>query len=193
MISVVEDTNYPFEDQVRFTLEAAAPVRMALWLRRPAWAAACHLDGVEGAEQGGWIVIAREWQGRTDFTLRLDVPVRAEPYPAGEIAVLRGPLQFVQPIAHRVHELPVETRPGRPDAELLADDRVPLETLPIVDTTHADLGFVAERVATDAPHLPWHASPLRLRTDGAILQPMGCAPLRRADFRAHRGRRGDAA
>ena len=149
-----------------------------------------HLDGIEGVERDGWIVIEREWQGRRSFTLGFDVPVRAEAYPAGEVAVLRGSLQFVQPIPFRVRDLPVQARADWPDAELLADNRESLETLPIIDTARTDLGFLTERVATDAPDRPWHESPLRLRSDGVTLVPIGCAPLRRADFRARPGRRG---
>ncbi len=191
--NIVQETQYPFEDRVRFTIAAAAPARMTLWLRRPAWASAVHLDGIEGVERDGWIVIEREWQGRRSFTLGFDVPVRAEAYPAGEVAVLRGSLQFVQPIPFRVRDLPVQARADWPDAELLADDRESLETLPIIDTARTDLGFLTERVATDAPDRPWHESPLRLRRDGVTLVPIGCAPLRRADFRARPGRREDKA
>jgi hypothetical protein len=158
---------------------------LTLWLRRPAWANAFHLDGIEGVERDGWIVIERRWSDRTSFTLRFDVPVRAEGYPDGEVAVLRGPLQFVQPIPFRVRDLPVPARADWPDAELLADDRGSLETLPIIDTTRADLGFVPEGATTDSIDQPWHESPLRLRNGGMTLVPLGCAPLRRADFRAH--------
>jgi DUF1680 family protein len=191
--NILQETQYPFEDQVRFTVEAAAPSRLTLWLRRPAWASAFHLDGIDGVERDDWIVIERRWSDRTSFTLRFDVPVRAERYPAGEVAVLLGPLQFVQPIPFRVRDLPVQARADWPDTELLADDRELQETLPIIDTARADLGFVPERVATDAPDRPWHESPLRLRSDGVTLVPIGCAPLRRADFRARPGHREDKA
>ena len=76
--NIRQETLYPFEDRVRFTIEAATPTRLTLWLRRPAWASAFHLDGIEGVERDGWIVVAREWRGRMSFTLRFDVPVRAE-------------------------------------------------------------------------------------------------------------------
>ena len=187
--NILQETQYPFEDQVRFTVEAAAPSRLTLWLRRPAWASAFHLDGIDAAERDGWIVIDRHWQGRTFFTLRFDVPVRAESYPAGEVAVLRGPLQFVQPIPHYTRELTVQARADWPDAELLADDRASLETLPIINTARTNLGFIPERVATDARDRPWHESPLRLRGDDVTLVPLGCAPLRRADFRQRASRR----
>ncbi len=163
-VSILQETQYPFDDQIRLTVAAAAPVLLTLWLRRPAWASAVHLDGVENVERDGWIVIGRQWRDRTSFTLRFETAVRVEAYPAGEVAVLRGPLQFVQPIPHYARELAVRARADWPDAELLADDRGSVETLPIIDTTRADLGFVPERIATDAPDRPWHASPLRLRS-----------------------------
>ncbi len=190
--NILQETRYPFEDQVRFTVEAAESSRLTLWLRRPAWASAVRLDGIEGVERDGWIVIERPWRERTSFTLRFDVPVRAQAYPAGEVAVLRGPLQFVQPIPFRARDLPVRARADWPDMELLADDREPLETLPIIDTARDDLGFVLEGASTNAHDQPWRESPLRLRNGGTTLVPLGCAPLRRADFRPHGAARRDA-
>jgi hypothetical protein len=191
--NILQETLYPFEDQVRFTVDAAAPVRLTLWLRRPAWASAFHLDGIEAVERDGWIVIEREWHGRWSFTLRFDAPVRAETYPAGEVAVLRGPLQFVQAIPHRVRVLPVTARADWPDSELLADVHASIETLPIIDASRPDLGFTPDRAPTTEPDRPWHDPPLRLRSDGITLVPLGCAPLRRADFRAYSGNREDEA
>ena len=188
-VSILQETDYPFEDRVHFTVETAVPARSSLWLRRPAWASAFHLDGIKGVERDGWIVIERQWRDRTSFTLRFDVPVRAEAYPDGEVAVLRGPLQFVQAIPHGARDLPVQARADWPDAELLADDRGSLEELPIIDTARADLGFVTENAAMTTMDHPWHESPLRLRSGSVTLVPLGCAPLRRADFRARAGLR----
>jgi DUF1680 family protein len=182
-VNVTQETAYPFEDQVRFTVEAGSPARFGLWLRRPSWARACRLDGVAGIERDGWIVIHRLWPGRTSFTLRFDLSVRAEPYPDGEVAVLRGPLQYVQPIPHRVRELPVAGRDGWPDSELLDDWQASLETRPVIDGSRTDLGFTLGRNATHAPDLPWHESPLCLHDDCITLVPLGCAPLRHAGFR----------
>jgi uncharacterized protein len=182
--TVIQETQYPFGDQVRMTVEAATPAELTLWLRRPAWAQAIHLDGVESEQKDDWIVITRQWQGRTSFTLRFDMAVEAAAYPDGEVAVMRGPLQYAQAIPHYVRELPVEGRPGWPDAELFADGSASLEALPIVDAARADLGFVLEGVATATPDRPWAESPLQLRGDGVTLVPLGCAPLRRAAFRA---------
>jgi uncharacterized protein len=192
-VSILQETQYPFDDHVRLTVEAEAPTRLTLWLRRPAWVSAVHLDGIESEQRGGWILIERQWRNRTSFTLHFETAARVEAYPGGEVAVLRGPLQFVQPIPHYSRQLAVQARADWPDTELLADDRALLETLPIIDAARADPGFVLERVATDASDRPWHASPLRLNVHGVTLVPMGCAPLRRADFRARPGRPGEQA
>lgn len=180
---IEQDTLYPFEDQIRFTVDAASPVRLVLWLRRPAWAGAWRLDGMKGEAQGGWIVVDRRWQGRTSFSLRFETPVRAEPYPDGEVAVMRGALQFVQPIPYVARALPVAARPAWPDAELLPADGAASEALPLVDATRTGLGFVLVHDAAADPQRPWDRPPLQLRRDDMTLVPFGSAPLRRAAFR----------
>jgi DUF1680 family protein len=175
-VSIRQETAYPFEDEVRLTVEAAVPGRWSLWLRRPAWSSTCVLQGIDGVIEDGWIVIDRLWQGSTSFTLRFDVPVRAEPYPSGEFAVLRGALQFVQEIPHQARKLQVTGRPQWPDVELLP--------VPILDLARADLGLAMQRTPAVQSNRPWHDPPLRLRSDGIELVPLGCAPLRRAAFRA---------
>jgi hypothetical protein len=186
-----QETSYPFEDQIRFTIEASSPAPLVLWLRRPAWARAWQLTGADGTEQDGWIVIDRRWRGRTEFSLRFDVPVRAEPYPDGEVAVLRGPLQFVQPVPHRVRERPVPTRPGWPDAELYPADELAIETLPVFDAARADLGLATRTAETGMLDHPWDAAPLTLCNGQVTLVPIGCAPLRRASFRARAAKPGE--
>jgi DUF1680 family protein len=184
-LRILQETQYPFEDEIRFTVAAGSPARLALWLRRPAWVRAWQLRGVTGTEQDGWILIDREWQDTTSFSLRFDVPVRVESYPDGEVAILRGALQFVQPIPHQARERPLPSRPGWPDADLVPARGTDVETLPVVDPSRTDLGFVTEQVVTGAPEQPWDASPVRLRHEAMTLVPIGCAPLRRAAFRRH--------
>ncbi len=117
-VSIRQETCYPFEDEVRFTVHVSSPVQMSVALRRPAWVRQASVAGVETIERAGWLVIERRWEGRLSFTLRFDTPVRAEAYAGGEIAVLRGPLQFVEPIPHVVRELERPERPEWPDKEL---------------------------------------------------------------------------
>jgi DUF1680 family protein len=182
-VTVRQDTEYPFEDDVRFEVAVSEPLRMTLRLRRPAWAAAIVLDGVAGEEDDGWIVIDRRWHGRTLFTVHFTIPVRAERYPGSGIAVLRGPLQFVQPIRHKVHSLKTHALAQFQDEELLPVDVADVAArTPVLDASITDLGFGVERDATSGQGDPWSAQPVRLVAGDLILVPMGCAPLRRAMF-----------
>jgi DUF1680 family protein len=187
-VVVLQDTAYPFEDEIRFTLTVAAPLRMRVQLRRPGWAAAVHVEGATYREQGGWITIDGTWHGSTSFVLRLDLPVLAERYPGGEVAVLRGPLQFVQPVPHRSRVL--RERPHAPwhDEELLPADREEVAArLPVLESSQPDLGLVVMRDADGDPEDPWSGPPLRLAGGGFVLVPIGAAPLRRAAFISRSG------
>ena len=183
-VTVRQDTAYPFEDDIRFDVRASAPVRMALWLRKPAWATAAVLQGVTGVEQGGWIVIDRLWSSDLQFTLHLTSAVRTEPYPGGGVAVLRGPLQFVQPIRHRARALPGSVADNWPDEELLPVDVTDVAAAtPVLASSVADLGLAIVRDHTTGhDDDPWSHAPLRLLGDGATLVPLGCAPLRKSMF-----------
>lgn len=182
-VAVLQDTAYPFEDEIRFTVTVATPLRMRVRLRRPGWVAVARVEGAAYREEDGWITIDRTWHGSTSFVLRLDLPVVAERYPGGEVAVLRGPLQFVQPVPHRSRVL--RTCPGAPwyDEELLpADAEDVAEKLPVLECSHHDLGLTVTRDAGGDPDAPWSDPPLRLAGDGFELVPIGAAPLRRAAF-----------
>jgi uncharacterized protein len=182
-VTVLQETIYPFEDDIRFDVQVAVPVRMELWLRKPAWASAVVLEGVTGVERGGWIVIDRLWQQGTKFTLRINSSVRAEPYAGGGIAVLRGPLQFVQPIRHRARLLRALAVENRHDEELLPIDVAEIAAaIPVLDQSAADLGFEVVRDVSRDSDDPWSDALIRLVSEGTVLVPMGCAPLRRAMF-----------
>lgn len=182
-VTVRQATAYPFEDTVRFTVEVAEPLTMSLWLRCPAWARAVRVEGLDTRAGDGWLKIDRAWQGTSVFDLRLEIPVRAERYPGGEIAVLRGPLQFVQPIAHRTRALSTSAPPGWRDEELLpANTGEIAAAMPAFEVTQDNLGLEVVIDHTGDTDDPWQHPPLALAAAGMRLVPMGSAPLRRAAF-----------
>jgi hypothetical protein len=128
------------------------------------------------------------WRGSTSFVLRLELPVLAERYPGGEVAVLRGPLQFVQPVPHRSRVLRERPRAPWCDEELLpADPEDIAARLPVLECSQRDLGLAVMRDAGGDPDDPWSDPPLRLAGGGFVLVPIGAAPLRRAAFISRSG------
>lgn len=199
-VTILERTGYPFEDRVHFTVQVARPVRFGIRLRRPGWANGVRVRGAEAAEHEGFLEIERHWHGSHEFSLELDLPIRAQRYPGGELAVLRGPLQFVQPIRHRRRVIGDHRQDGFHDMELAPADAMAAAWLPVLDTTRPDLGLAPvwhdRRDADD----PWQDPGLSLRSvepgpagsRGLEWVPMGCAPLRRADFMAIQPHREEA-
>lgn len=182
-VAIVQDTAYPFEDEIRFTVTVGAPLRMRVQLRRPGWAAAARVEGATHREDNAWISIERSWRGSTSFVLRLDQPVVAGRYPGGDVAVLRGPLQFVQPVPHRSRVLRAHSREPWCDQELLpADPEDVAAGLPVLECSQPDLGLTVTRDSRGDPDDPWSDPPLRLLGGGFELVPIGAAPLRRAAF-----------
>ncbi len=182
-VTIVEETRYPFEDAVALRVEPARPVEFTLLLRRPAWDGAMEVaaTGAEAEVAGDWFRIRKRWAPGDRVRVTFTWKVRAEPYPTGEAAVLRGPLQFAAPLRHRMAV--IREYPG----EHLCDyDMHPVDIaegyrVPVLDSRAPDLGLALERRAGDDDH-PWDDPPIALGAGGVTLLPLGCTVLRRAAF-----------
>lgn len=123
-VTVREETDYPFRDEVRLVIHpVAAELRLPLHLRGPAWCAAGTWRVGDQAPQpltpGGWQVIDRVWRPGDTVVLHLPGTPERQVRPSGGVVVRRGPLVFAYGIAEdwrRVGgEDPVpdcEVRPG---------------------------------------------------------------------------------
>ena len=98
-VTWTQETNYPFEDEIRFGLTAAAKVRFPLLLRIPAWCKAPVLlvngqpAGVPAAP-GTFASISREWSPGDQVTLRLPMTVDLLAGVNHSVVVRRGPLIY---------------------------------------------------------------------------------------------------
>ncbi len=103
-VTVREDTGYPFEDQVRFTIQTRGRARFPLALRIPAWCpqASISLNGkLLQKEKGGQVVtLNREWKNQDVLTLALPMPLTASRWARNSRAVERGPLVYALKVPH---------------------------------------------------------------------------------------------
>jgi DUF1680 family protein len=97
-VRVTEETEYPFQGAVRFTLSTPRPVRFPLQFRVPGWATEARLRlGPEDwliRVPGGYSVLEREWRDGDTVELELPLALRTETRDRGAVALLRGPLLF---------------------------------------------------------------------------------------------------
>jgi DUF1680 family protein len=96
--TVIEETEYPFGGEIRFTVRLPEPASFPLCLRVPAWAAGATLQ-VAGAaphavEPGTFHTVEREWQDGDGVTLTLPMELSVVRRPQGGFVIERGPLVF---------------------------------------------------------------------------------------------------
>lgn len=102
-VHVVEETDYPFRDTLRFTVNPASPVQFPLQLRIPAWAASGTRITVNGKpwpdpSEQTWARIDRTWKSGDRVELKLPMAPRVSRWFHDSVALERGPLVFSFPI-----------------------------------------------------------------------------------------------
>lgn len=97
-VSINEETSYPFDDRIVFTINTKKSADFDFSLRIPAW---CHeaiftLNGKElRREKGGQVItITRRWQQGDILELRLPMTVKVSEWGRNSRAIERGPLVY---------------------------------------------------------------------------------------------------
>jgi DUF1680 family protein len=107
-VALIEETDYPFEEEIRLSVACERPVEFPLYLRLPGWARAGRVvvngqDAAEGLAGGGYAVVRRTWRHGDQVRLELGAPIEvvAWPAPQGAVSVRRGPLWYALRIGEK--------------------------------------------------------------------------------------------
>lgn len=98
-VKITEETNYPFDLEMTFSIEAAQPAEFNLSFRKPAWAKGFTLEGaVDYREENGLISLRRIWQNGDCIRLSFEAEVKFNSFLDSETLISRGPLLFALPL-----------------------------------------------------------------------------------------------
>lgn len=104
-VTVHEETHYPFENTVRFRVEADAPTRFTLLLRRPGWAVSVRLSvngrAADASFAGGSYALTREFCPGDEVVLTFTDKITFIEN-AGGVSVRKGALLYALPVKERV-------------------------------------------------------------------------------------------
>ena len=179
-VALRQDTRYPWDGDVRITVEAAG--RFALHLRVPGWCRSARLRVADSAiavepTPGAYHRVEREWREGDTVHLELPMPPRyleahrrvAEA--AGRAAVARGPLLYcVEAADHRGIDPRDLILPRTPDAFELVDSDLPgavpalrapaqvasPDTGPLYrEASHGAASVASPTVLTAIPYFAW--------------------------------------
>ncbi|HUN85687.1 MAG TPA: beta-L-arabinofuranosidase domain-containing protein [Terracidiphilus sp.] len=98
VVRIMEETGYPFQGTVRFTLNPAVPIAFPLQLRIPGWAQGASVR-INGQNQpvptpGTFALIERTWHAGDRVELHFPMNLRVSRWFEDSVAVERGPLVF---------------------------------------------------------------------------------------------------
>jgi hypothetical protein len=107
-VSITEETKYPFEGKIKFTVRADKAAKFPLYLRIPAW---CKSAGISINNRpvktkmvaGKYVRIEREWKNHDKLTLALPMEISTRTWTANHdsVSVNYGPLTFSLKIGER--------------------------------------------------------------------------------------------
>ncbi len=108
-VTVTEETNYPFDEAIRFVVSTPAPVTFPLHLRIPAWCAEASLlvnGAIERTAKGGRVeILTRSWRDGDRVELRLPMTIRSSKWYENSVAIERGPLVYALRLAEQWTEV----------------------------------------------------------------------------------------
>ncbi len=97
-VSIKEETDYPFNENIRFTISCKEKVLFPLRLRIPLWCdfPEIRVNGKQSsnATQGTYYKIIREWEDGDKVELRLPMRIRKNSWFNNSVSIERGPLVF---------------------------------------------------------------------------------------------------
>ncbi|KPK80664.1 MAG: hypothetical protein AMS27_16460, partial [Bacteroides sp. SM23_62_1] len=97
-INVLEETNYPFDENIRFTISCPERTKFAFHLRVPSWCLNAEIGLNDEAflplESGTICVIDRRWNNGDRIELILPMEISFSRWVENSVAVERGPLVY---------------------------------------------------------------------------------------------------
>ena len=109
-VTLKQETNYPFDTAIKFTLTCESPTELTLLLRIPQWTQAFECS-IDGQKSDGYYKISKKFEGKTTFTLNLPMAAKLDSLPDNTYALTRGPLIYSLNVEC---EMKKQSKPGEP-------------------------------------------------------------------------------
>ncbi len=145
VVTITEDTEYPFRNEIRCTIATSSPVRFPLLLRIPAWATHATLRHASGAAEqpraGTFHRIERVWNPGDTVVLTLPMDTRVERRYHNAVAVTRGPLVFALKMGEEFRRLKGSPPPALPPADWEVYPTTPWNYGLVLEPQAPEMGF----------------------------------------------------
>jgi hypothetical protein len=167
-VIIVVETDYPFDETIKFTIHTSEPVTFPLSWRVPAWARGATVKLWEGeapaeplsAEPGTFKTVEREWSDSDTLELHFPMNVEVERRYNDSVTIKRGPLVYSLKIGERWEKIKGE----EPHADYAVYPTTPWNYGLIIDPENPQVEVIKKSVG-DVVYGPEFA-PIELRVKG---------------------------
>lgn len=178
-VRITEQTNYPFDLTISFSIDVSQPVEFELAFRKPAWASGFEVQTVsQWHEEEGIIKVHKLWQPEDKIILHFQTAVNINEFRDDEYFLSYGSLMFAFPLKSHVKEGKNYPLEGFHDLYYSLEDASITNVLSIRarDFTLEQRSFNEEN--------PWELTiALTQPTSSIRLLPLGGTTLRQTTFR----------
>ena len=189
-VLIKTDTNYPFEDEVRMSVQTDKPIVFSIRLRTPAWKGsfAVNVKDAKIRQVNGWQIITKKWKSGDKITISFQPEIVQNKAQNGEIYWKRGPLVYALPIVSTRTSIKQYKIPEFADWDIIPVD----SAIWNYGVNKSSGNFEYLQTNSTQQILPWIISPVSLKgclfnsntgkQDTVKLVPMGTSLLRRTTF-----------
>jgi uncharacterized protein len=90
-ISIIEETNYPFENKFLFSVQTDKPGNFSIKVVKPIWAKSVKAS-IPFIEENGYLLFNKSWKEKDSFNLSFESEVTTHQVSNGDVYFLYGPL-----------------------------------------------------------------------------------------------------
>lgn len=162
------ETDYPFRDSVKMTVNVPQAARFPIRLRVPEWteSAAIEVNGSpQDAQAGRFVTLEREWTDGDTIELRLPMPIKMENRFNGSVSITRGPLVY----SLKVGDKWVKCRGEEPHADYEVYPTTPWNYGLILDAKAPEASFEAVTKPMGDPVFSPEGAPVELKIKGKLI------------------------
>jgi hypothetical protein len=176
-ITITEETNYPFEEQIRFIVTTKNEVIFPFKLRIPSWCSkpVIKVNGVtqKGVYSGSYYSISRKWKDRDFVSVDLPMEIKVSNWVNNSVGVERGPLVYSLQMDENWKQINKHTFDGKDFSEY--------EVLPknawnyglIIDSKNPNKSFEVVKSAMPENPFEQYKTPIRLKIKAKKIQLWG--------------------
>jgi len=162
------ETDYPFRDSVKMTINVPQATRFPIRLRVPEWteSAVIEINGcLQDVRRDRFVTIERDWTDGDAIELRLPMPIRVESRFNGSVSVTRGPLVY----SLKVGEKWVKCRGEEPHADYEVYPTTPWNYGLILNADAPETSFEAVTKPMGDPVFSPEGAPVELKAKGKLI------------------------